>query len=127
MTWRERLQQAREQGYDVLDWLSATDQPLTITACLIRSEDPSSVMLLKAPAPVASVADMFPSAAWHERETAELFDVVFEGSVGDPLFRAGAQLRKEAPLTARLDRRWPGAVDPAKPRRSQRPPGTPWP
>jgi NADH-quinone oxidoreductase subunit C len=128
MTWRERMEQARADGFDVLDWLSARDDgPITITACLIRSDDPGQVLLLQAPAPVESVADLFPSAAWHERETAEMFGLDF-GAPAQPLLLppdAPPALRKATALPARLQE-WPGAVDPAKPRRRQDPPGTPW-
>lgn len=128
MTWRERLLAARSEGFDVLDWLSAADDPLTITACLIASADPARHRLFSAHAPVASVADLFPSAAWHERETAQMFGVAFTGGDDRPLLTGGAAvpLRKTTPLPARTDRAWPGAVDPAKPRRVQQPPGTPW-
>lgn len=128
MTWREQLQAAREQGYDVLDWLSASDDPLTITACLIRSQNPGEHRLITASAPVQTVVDLFPSAAWHERETAEMFGVKFAGGDDRPLLTQDGDgpLRKAAPLPARTDQPWPGAVDPAKPRRVQRPPGTPW-
>lgn len=132
MTWRETLSAARDDGYDVLDWLSAIDEDpqVRITACLLRSQVPGDWQLFHAAAPVASVADLFASAAWHERETAEMFGVVFEGHP-DPrslLLSEGAPavLRKQSPLPARVQQPWPGAVDPAKPRRTQQPPGTPW-
>ena len=131
MSWRDTLLELRGQGFDVLDWLSAVDQEdgIRITACLLSSADPARVQLVSTPAPVATVADLFPSADWHERETAEMFGVEF---VGRPdcqplLLEPGAQppLRRETPLPQRLQR-WPGAVDPAKPTRTQQPPGTPW-
>lgn len=131
MSWREQIDQARAEGFDVLDWLSARDDgEVTITACLIRSGAPAEFVLLHAPAPVPSIADLFPSAAWHERETAEMFGVEFAGSL-DPrplLLPSGAPavLRKDVPLPARVEQPWPGSIDPAKPRRRQDPPGTPW-
>ncbi|MCU0280110.1 MAG: NADH-quinone oxidoreductase subunit C [Candidatus Nanopelagicales bacterium] len=131
MTWREQLLALREQGFDVLDWLSAIgdDGAVIITACVLRSAEPARSHLVSAPAPVASVADLFPSALWHERETAEMFGVRFEGSP-DPrplLLESGSEppLRKDSALAPRLQP-WPGAVDPAKPARTQQPPGTPW-
>jgi NADH:ubiquinone oxidoreductase subunit C len=130
MSWRADLQALRDDGWDVLDWLSAAEEPsgdITISACLIRSHEPREFRLVRAPAPVPSVADLFPSAQWHERETAEMFGVVFSGHP-DPrplLSVADTPLRKDRSLPARLGE-WPGAVDPAKPRRRQDPPGTPW-
>ncbi len=132
MTWREQMLQARSDGFDVLDWLSARDDAgaVTITACLIQSAAPQRTMLVHAPAPVPSVADLFPSAAWHERETAEMFGVAFEAAADTRNLllppRAGPALRKDVPLPPRIEAPWPGAVDPAKPRRRQDPPGTPW-
>lgn len=132
MTWRDRMEQARTQGYDVLDWLSASDDGtgVTVTACLIRGDDPAGFVLLHAPAPVPSVADLFPSAAWHERETAEMFGVDFADAADTRHLllpeAAAPVLRKQTPLPHRVGTAWPGAVDPAKPRRRQEPPGTPW-
>ena len=65
----QRLQALRDDGFDVLDWLSATeeDDEVVVTACLVRSEDPGSFRLVRSPAPVESVVDMFPSAQWHEQ------------------------------------------------------------
>ena len=132
MSWREMLLEACAGGFDVLDWLSAREDRdgfVHVTACLVRSEEPADTRLVTAPAPVESVADVFPSAAWHERETAEMYGPQFAGHP-DPrplLLPAGAQppLRRDVALPARLGP-WPGAVDPAKPRRVTNPPGTPW-
>ena len=128
MSWRDELLALRAAGFDVLDWLSARDDgEVVITACLVRSDNPADFRLVHAQAPVPSVADIFPSAAWHERETAEMFGVGFGLEPQPLLLPAGTPpvLRKQTPLPARLGH-WPGAVDPAKPRRQQDPPGTPW-
>ena len=125
MSWRDELLALRAAGFDVLDWLSARDDgEVVITACLVRSDNPADFRLVHAQAPVPSVADIFPSAAWHERETAELFGLA---PLPPLLLPAGSPpvLRKDVPLPPRLQE-WPGAVDPAKPRRRQDPPGTPW-
>lgn len=129
--WRDALLGARDDGFDVLDWLSARDDDgrVVVTACLIRSDDPSEFHMFSSPADVPSVSDIFPSAVWHERETAEMFGVTFEGLADRrPLLLpqgAPPPLRKDYPLASRTEP-WPGAVDPAKPRRIQKPPGTPW-
>lgn len=132
MTWRDDLLAARSEGYGVMDWLSARQDAggtVHVVACMVRAHDPSDAVLVSAPAPVPSVADLFGSAAWHERETAEMFGVGFAGHPDPrPLLLAAGQrppLRRDVPLPARLGA-WPGAVDPAKPRRAQKPPGTPW-
>jgi NADH-quinone oxidoreductase subunit C len=85
---------------------------------------------------VPSLVEVFAGAAWHERQAAEMFGVVFDGHP-DPaplLLPAGGvphPLRKEHQLVAR-QMPWPGTVDPAysgeggrPPRRPLRPPGAP--
>ena len=61
MTWRDEVRGLREQGFDVLDWLSAVqhaDGAVVITACLLRSEDPGDPRLLTSAAPVESIAGL---------------------------------------------------------------------
>jgi len=83
---------------------------------------------------VPSLVSVFAGAAWHERQAAEMFGLVFDGHP-DPaplLLPAGGvrhPLRKEHRLASR-DLPWPGSVDPAysgeggrPPRRPLRPPG----
>ena len=65
---------------------------------------------------VPSLADVFAGAAWHERETAEMLGVAFDGHPGlEPLLLPtgfpGHPLRKEFVL-ARRQAPWPGAVEP---------------
>jgi NADH-quinone oxidoreductase subunit C len=79
---------------------------------------------------LASVADLYPGAAWHEREMREMYGIEF-GGAGEQrplLLHPGAPsypLRKEVPLRARVEAPWPGAADPSgkAPRRRQLPPG----
>jgi NADH-quinone oxidoreductase subunit C len=83
---------------------------------------------------------LFRGAAWAERETHEMFGVVFDGHPGlAPLLLPegfeGHPLRKDFPLAARAAQDWPGAREPgeraapARPRRRLVPPGVPegWP
>ena len=85
---------------------------------------------------VPSLRGVFAGAAWHERQAAEMFGLVFAGHP-DPaplLLPPGGvrhPLRKEHRLASR-DEPWPGAVDPGysgqggrPPRRPLRPPGAP--
>jgi NADH-quinone oxidoreductase subunit C len=59
---------------------------------------------------------LYPGADWHERETWEMFGVVFDGH---PSLRhlylpsefEGHPLRKDYPLLARVVKPWPGLVD----------------
>jgi len=79
-----------------------------------------------------SLVKVFAGAAWHEREAAEMFGIVFEGHPHlVPLLLPdgfqGHPLRKERVLAARQVP-WPGALDPAvKTGRRLQPPGSPAP
>ncbi len=58
----------------------------------------------------------YSGAAWHERETHEMFGIDFEGNVDLrnlylPSEFEGHPLRKEFPLLARVVKPWPGIVD----------------
>ena len=89
---------------------------------------------------VPSLTGRWPGAAWHERETHEMFGIGFVGfddgtGLGlRPLLLPdgfeGRPLRKSFVLTARASKPWPGAKDPgeSKPRAGRRrmsAPGTP--
>lgn len=89
---------------------------------------------------VPSLTGRWPGAAWHERETHEMFGIGFVGfddgtGLGlRPLLLPdgfeGQPLRKSFVLTARASKAWPGAKDPgeSKPRAGRRrmsAPGTP--
>jgi NADH:ubiquinone oxidoreductase subunit C len=88
---------------------------------------------------VTSLAGVFGGAAWHERQTWEMFDIAFDGHPGlTPLLLPdafeGHPLRKEFVLVPRVVKPWPGAKEPgesdrdlaaAPPRRKNLPPGVP--
>ncbi|MDP9436164.1 MAG: NADH-quinone oxidoreductase subunit C [Actinomycetota bacterium] len=86
---------------------------------------------------VPSLADVFAGADWHERETAEMFGLAFEGHPGlAPLLLppgfVGTPLRKDFVLASRVAKPWPGLEDagetqPARGRRRVQPPGVPRP
>jgi NADH-quinone oxidoreductase subunit C len=63
-----------------------------------------------------TVSDLFPTSNWHERETAEMFGIAFEGHpqpvkllLSEPF--EGSPLRKDFPLMTREAKPWPGAVE----------------
>jgi NADH-quinone oxidoreductase subunit C len=78
-------------------------------------------VLLKADVPdddprIATWTRVFAGAAWHERETHEMFGITFEGNrdlrhIYLPTEFEGHPLRKEFPLLARVVKPWPGIVD----------------
>jgi NADH-quinone oxidoreductase subunit C len=161
--WHDALAVARtEGGLDMFDWLSAVDEPdadpagVDVVAHLVDSRSggrradgtaPGLVRLIartRLPADdlaVASVTDLWPGAAWNERETHEMFGVRFDGyddgsGLGlRPLLLPdgfeGTPLRKSFVLTSRASKPWPGAKEPGESdagppsRRKVLPPGVP--
>lgn len=167
--WHDALAAAREGlGLDFFDWLSGVDEPaaepaaVDVVAHLVVSRSGGDgigesaglvrlllrTRLLVGELTLASVTDLWPGAAWHERETAEMFGVDFTGFDdgarsldGEPLGLRplllpdgfeGTPLRKSFVLAARASKPWPGAKEPgesdtaASPsRRKMLPPGVP--
>ena len=83
---------------------------------------------------VPSLTGVFAGAAWHERETAEMLGISFDGHPGlVPLLLPdgfpGHPLRKAFVLADRLTSSWPGAVEPgeSEPNPRRVPPGVPAP
>jgi NADH-quinone oxidoreductase subunit C len=157
--WTAAALHARDVlGLDFLDWLSAVDQPdgdpagvdvvlhvVSVSAgtfggalrrLLLRTRVPDADSTL------ASLTTVWPGAAWHERETFEMFGVTFTGFEDlsghglRPLLLPdgfeGTPLRKSFVLAARAAKAWPGAKEPgessegrAPARRKVQPPGVP--
>jgi NADH-quinone oxidoreductase subunit C len=163
--WHDALALARSVGgLDMLDWLSAVDEPdgdpagVDVVAHLVDSRSGGRragtadagqglvrlIVRTRLPAAaltVASVTDLWPGAAWHERETHEMFGVDFPGfddgsGLGlRPLLLPdgfeGTPLRKSFVLASRASKPWPGAKEPGESdagppsRRKLLPPGVP--
>ncbi|MEU4653140.1 NADH-quinone oxidoreductase subunit C [Streptomyces sp. NPDC023723] len=146
--WITALRTARDRlGCTYFDWLSAVDEPGTgfRVAAHVAALSPVRRLLLRTTVPhetavLPTAVDVYAGAAWHERETHEMFGVVFEGHPGlDHLLLPetfeGNPLRKDFVLAARVAKAWPGAKEPgessagtghAGPRRRQMlPPGVP--
>jgi NADH-quinone oxidoreductase subunit C len=144
--WHAEVAAARADGYTYFDWLSAVDEHpdgFRLVVHLARPHPLEHVLLATrldpaAPA-VASVADLFAGASWHERETHEMFGIDF-GRPLEPLLLPdgfeGHPLRKDFVLASRVAKTWPGAKEPgeseasatrAPGRRRVRPPGVPEP
>lgn len=142
--WVDAVREARDElGCDFFDWLSAVDEAdgsFTIVAhvwstasrrgCLLRTRVTDSLSL-------ESIVDIYPGAAWHERETHEMFGIGFPGPL-EPLLLPpefeGNPLRKSFILASRVAKPWPGAKEPgeshdakAPKRQAIRPPGVPAP
>ncbi|MFD3453350.1 NADH-quinone oxidoreductase subunit C [Streptomyces sp. NPDC058691] len=144
--WTGALQAARDVlGCTFFDWLSAVDEPGTgfqvcahvvapavgsVRRLLIRTTVPHD-----APA-LPTATGVYAGAAWHERETHEMFGIGFTGHPHlAPLLLPdgfeGHPLRKDFVLAARVAKAWPGAKEPGEPehggpkRRQMLPPGVP--
>ena len=151
--WQQALTHARDElGFGVFDWLSAVDEPdaeppsVDVVVHVVALE-PLRHLMIRTRVPssdprLASATSTWAGAAWHERETHEMFGVVFDGfddGTGAglrPLLLPdgfeGTPLRKSFQLAARAAKPWPGAKDPgesdaerAPSRRSLLPPGVP--
>jgi NADH-quinone oxidoreductase subunit C len=149
--WREAVAAARDAcGLTFFDWLTAAAAPdeggveLFHLVTHLWSVPERAGLLLRttlvaADPRVDSVIDVFPGAAWHERETFEMFGIVFDGH---PELRKllltdefdGHPLRKEFVLASRVAKAWPGEKEPGdggtptgRARRRMLPPGVPEP
>ncbi|WP_407077717.1 NADH-quinone oxidoreductase subunit C [Streptomyces phytohabitans] len=159
--WIPALETARDAlGCTYFDWLSAVDEPGTgfhVCAHLVALPGPPGpsgspvgdggagaalrrlVLRTTVPhaAPVLPTATgVFAGAAWHERETHEMFGVGFTGHphlerLLLPDEFEGHPLRKDFVLAARVAKAWPGAKEPGEAghggpkRRQMQPPGVP--
>ncbi|MFE5163129.1 NADH-quinone oxidoreductase subunit C [Streptomyces sp. NPDC056697] len=159
-SWIASLETARDTlGCTYFDWLSAVDEPGTgfrvaayvvalggsgngsgsgnggaagraVRGLLVRTTVPHD-----APA-LPTATGVYAGAAWHERETHEMFGIGFTGHPGlAPLLLPdgfeGHPLRKDFVLAARVVKAWPGAKEPGESehggpkRRQMLPPGVP--
>ncbi|MEU6521954.1 NADH-quinone oxidoreductase subunit C [Streptomyces sp. NPDC046924] len=147
-SWIPALEAARDRlGCTYFDWLSAVDEPgtgLYVTAHVVALS-PVRRLLLRTTVPhdapaLPSAVEVYAGAAWHERETHEMFGVDFTGHPAlDHLLLPdnfeGHPLRKDFVLAARVAKAWPGAKEPGEPaagvehggpkRRQMLPPGVP--
>ncbi|GAA3878929.1 hypothetical protein GCM10023084_34840 [Streptomyces lacrimifluminis] len=143
-SWTAALETARDRlSCTYFDWLSAVDEPGTgfRVAAHVVALSPVRRLLVRTTVPhdsavLPSLVHVYAGAAWHERETHEMFGVRFEGHPGlDHLLLPetfeGHPLRKDFVLAARVAKAWPGAKEPGESehggpkRRQMLPPGVP--
>ncbi|CAM5451652.1 NADH-quinone oxidoreductase subunit C [Streptomyces atroolivaceus] len=144
--WTAALETARDElGCTYFDWLSAVDEPGTgfrvcahvaalgggtVRRLLLRTTVPHDAATLP------TAVGVYAGAAWHERETYEMFGVAFEDHphlvpLLLPESFEGHPLRKDFVLAARVAKAWPGAKEPGESehggpkRRTMLPPGVP--
>ncbi|MFI0370419.1 NADH-quinone oxidoreductase subunit C [Actinomadura sp. 1N219] len=142
--WLDALIFARDDlSCGFFDWLTGVDEldeGFAVVVHLYSLERRHHLLVrTRVPkrAPVLPTATgVFRGAEWHERETSEMFGVLFEGHPNlVPLLLPdgfeGHPLRKDFVLAARVAKPWPGAKEPgesghgAPSRRRVRPPGVP--
>jgi NADH-quinone oxidoreductase subunit C len=144
--WVQALLAARDAGAAFFDLLTAydlEDDGFAVVAHVATPDAREHVLVRtrvdRAAPTLATATTVYAGAAWHERETHEMFGITFDGMAElDPLLLSpGAPthpLRKDTVLVARAARPWPGQKDPADTggrgrRRPVLPPGVPedWP
>jgi len=145
-SWTAALETARDAlGCTYFDWLSAVDEPGTgfrvcahvaalgggtVRRLLLRTTVPHEAPTLP------TAVGVYAGAAWHERETHEMFGIGFEDHphlvpLLLPESFEGHPLRKDFVLAARVAKAWPGAKEPGESehggpkRRTMLPPGVP--
>ncbi|WP_405664959.1 NADH-quinone oxidoreductase subunit C [Streptomyces sp. NBC_01166] len=145
-SWTAALETARDDlGCTYFDWLSAVDEPGTgfrvcahvaalgggtVRRLLVRTTVPHDAATLP------TAVGVYAGAAWHERETHEMFGIGFEDHphlvpLLLPESFEGHPLRKDFVLAARVAKAWPGAKEPGESehggpkRRTMLPPGVP--
>ncbi|MEV3928751.1 NADH-quinone oxidoreductase subunit C [Streptomyces sp. NPDC049944] len=144
--WTAALETARDElGCTYFDWLSAVDEPGTgFRVCAhvaTLGEGTVRRLLLRTTVPhdaatLPTAIGVYAGAAWHERETHEMFGIVFEDHphlvpLLLPEAFEGHPLRKDFVLAARVAKAWPGAKEPGESehggpkRRTMLPPGVP--
>ena len=134
--WLAALAFARDvAGCDFFDWLTAVDELDQGFAVVVHlySIESGQHMLVRTLVPredplLPSATGLFGGAGWAERETHEMFGVVFDGHPGlTPLLLPegfeGHPLRKDFPLAARAAQEWPGAREPGERERPNVPAG----
>jgi NADH-quinone oxidoreductase subunit C len=146
-SWVTTLQAAHDAGLTFFDWLSAVDELDDGFSVVAHVADmtlrPVLHLLVRTRIPrdeprLASITHVYRGAAWHERETHEMFGIDFADHPNlAPLLLPdgfeGHPLRKEFVLAARAAKAWPGAKEPgeggegkaAPSRRRMQPPGVP--
>ena len=145
--WTAALTRARDDlGCDFFDWLAAVDEEAegySVVAHVWSTARRHGVLVrTRLPhdgAALDSVVEVYPGAAWHERETHEMFGIDFPGHphlvplLLPPEFE-GHPLRKDFVLASRVAKAWPGAKEPGEShaegtakRQPMRPPGVPAP
>ncbi|MGA4540520.1 NADH-quinone oxidoreductase subunit C [Uniformispora flossi] len=123
--WIAALTAARDTlGLTYFDWLTAVDESDAFTIAVHVCAAPGPRLLLRTRVPhdtpvLPTATGVYAGAGWHERETAEMFGITFEGHPNPaPLLLPdgfeGHPLRKDFVLASRVAKPWPGAKEPGE-------------
>ena len=124
--WPATAARLRADGYDFFDWLSAYDDGDAGLAVVVRvwSVAAGKGLLVRTRVArdggsLATLTGIWAGAAWHERETREMFGIEFSGHPDArglllPDGFTGHPLRKEFVLASRVAKEWPGAKEPGE-------------
>jgi NADH-quinone oxidoreductase subunit C len=144
--WVAAVTALRDQaGCTYFDWLSAVDEldDGFRIVCHVAAVGEGRVdhvavrtLLPREQGRIYTLTGVYAGAAWHERETHEMFGIEFVGAPSEPLLLPdgfeGHPLRKDFYLVSRVVKDWPGRKEPgesdadaAPSRRRVAPPGIP--
>ncbi|MFA5785680.1 MAG: NADH-quinone oxidoreductase subunit C [Actinomycetota bacterium] len=127
--WIEAVRSCRGEpalGFDFFDFLTAVDlleEGFAVVLHLYSTPNAHHLNLRcvvpREDARLPSVSEVYAGADWHERETWEMFGVVFEGHpnlvhIELPDNFEGHPLRKEFHLASRVAKPWPGEKEPSE-------------
>lgn len=120
--WLASIGELLAAGHTYFDFLAATDLGDGSSEVVVHlmCPDASGRVLAKTVVDdgteLASLVELYPAAAWHEREAHEFVGIDFAGHPDlRPLLLAPTSrepLRRSTPLAARLGTTWPGLADP---------------
>jgi NADH-quinone oxidoreductase subunit C len=104
------IKQGYAGGTTRFQMLARLTQPHTTLGVNIKADVDDADLTIQ------SWTSVFAGANWHERETWEMFGIVFAGhpdlrKMYLPMDFEGYPLRKDFPLLARIVKPWPGIVD----------------
>lgn len=139
--WRAEIEAAKAAGFTFLYNLTAVDEVghsdhIRVVLWLERPADGASerieALVDRDQPSLPGIGELFPGAAWLQRQVHDFFGVEFDGGDNRPLIQhgGGAPLRKDVLLGPRQELHWPGALEPgesdaAPGRRKLVPPGVP--
>ncbi|MBP6997584.1 MAG: NADH-quinone oxidoreductase subunit C [Phycicoccus sp.] len=135
--WVTAVRAAFQDGFTFFDWLSAVDvtddadaPEFDVVCHLLDVSTPGQLRECRLAVRIAdgvalpSLTAIYPGAAWHERETHEMFGIAVSGFVDGtglglrPLLLPdafeGTPLRKSFQLAARASKTWPGGKEPGE-------------